>query len=58
MEEPNVDVKKEVILSRLDYAISCVRELEEMDRTHMVSSTSWANMAQLLKDIEIMVKEY
>ena len=55
MEE---DVKKENILSRLDYAISCVRELEEMDKSHMVSSTSWANMVQLLKDIEIMVKEY
>lgn len=58
MEEPDSDIKKENIISRLDYAISCIRELEEMDKSHMVSSVSWNNMVQLLKDIEILVKEY
>ena len=46
MEEPNVDVKKEVILSRLDYAISCVRELEEMD---------WNNGKGVLNDYQKII---
>lgn len=48
MDEPDHDVKKENILSRLDYAISCVDEIYKYQ----------INLQQLLKDIEQLVKEY
>lgn len=58
MEEPDYDVKKEQILSRLDYAIHCVRDLQFLSRSITIHKTSWENMCQLLKDIEKLVKEY
>lgn len=48
MEEPEFDVKKEQIMSRLDHAIGCIDEIYKYQ----------INLQQLLKDIQQLVKEY
>ena len=52
MEE---DVKKEVILSKLDYAIKCVREMKQVK---VISDAAYDNMAELLIEIEKEVRDY
>lgn len=56
MDELEFDVKKEEILSRLDYAISCLKDMEKYHTT--MNPKCWLNMQQLLKDIEKLVQEY
>ena len=56
MEE--LDVKKEEILSRLDYAIMCFRELQSLIHDDSINPKAYENYVELLKDIEKLVKEY
>lgn len=48
MDEPDYDVKKEEILSRLDYAIASLKPLND----------NWDELIILLSKIEQLVKEY
>lgn len=56
MEE--VDIKKEEILTELDYAIKCFRELQSLIHDNSINPKSYENYVKLLKDIEKLVKEY
>lgn len=54
MEE---DIEKELVLSKLDYAISVVKDLEEHPDYINYSKKGWHNLITLLKEIEKDVKE-
>lgn len=55
MEE---DIEKELILSKLDYAISVVKDLERNPDYINYAEENWKNLVDLLIEIEKNVKEY
>lgn len=52
------DIEKELILSKMDYAIKCVRDLEEHPDYISLSKKNWHNLIELLKEIERDIKDY
>lgn len=58
MEAPDYDIEKELILSKMDYAIKCVKDLEEHPDYINYSKQGWSNLITLLREIESDIKEY
>ena len=52
------DIEKELILSKMDYAISCVKDLEKHPDYINLAPQNWHNLIELLKEIEKDIKEY
>lgn len=53
-----VDINKDLVLSKLDYAISVVRDLEKNPDYINLASKNWQNVINLLKEIERDVRDY
>lgn len=53
-----VDINKELVLSKLDYAISVVKDLEKNPEYIELASKNWENIINLLKEIERDIRDY
>lgn len=58
MEEPETDVKKDLILNHLDEVIQDLRDYEVKNANTRVSHGAWSLVRQKLFNIEKEVKEY
>lgn len=52
------DMEKELILSKMDYAISVVKDLEKNPDYITYAKENWKNLVNLLTEIEKEIKEY
>lgn len=55
MEEPDVDIKKEIIMSRLD---SCIAKLDGIYLAYHINKEDYLDLKDLMVEIEKEVKEY
>ena len=58
MEEPETDVKKDLILAMLDDVIQDLRDYEVRNANTRLTHGAWASVRQKLMKIEKEVKEY
>ena len=58
MEEPETDVKKDLILNMLDEVIQDLRDYEVRNANARLTHGAWSTVRQKLMKIEKEVKEY
>lgn len=58
MEEPDIDVKKDLILNLLDEVLQDLRDYEVKNANVRLTHGAWYNVRQKIMKIEKEVKEY